>query len=650
VEQSTEIVFITDLNGTIEYVNPSFCNITGYTKEDALGKTPRILKSGVHDVKAYEALWATILAGNNLRGVVTNRKKNGDLYHQETTISPLRDGQGNITHFVSTGMDITERLQSEEESKNRFAELEVVNQISTALRAAQTLDEMLPLILDETLKILHASLGEIRLYDKIKGELVVSESFGYGEGIEDPFIQPLKPGEGIAGYVFSTGQPYVTDDYNTDLHLSETLRNLIPPGYGGVTVPIRAASNVIGTISLSVETPRGITESEIRLLTTISEIAGNAIQRTSLKQQTDRQLDQLTSLREIDQTIIASLDLKFVLHTILNQVILQLEVDAVDVLLFNPVSQTLNFTVGQGFQSHAIEYTRLRLGESHAGAAALERRIVHIPNLLEAGIPLFTPSLEDEMFISFYAVPLFVKGQIKGVMELFQRTSLDLDEEKLNFLNSLAGQAAIAIDNTSLFEDLQQSNTELSLAYDATIEGWSRALDLRDKETEGHTQRVTEMTIKLASTFGIKSDQLIHVRWGALLHDIGKMGIPDGILLKPGPLTEDEWKIMKKHPTYAFEMLSPIRYLHSAIDIPYCHHEKWDGSGYPRGLKGEQIPLSARIFAVVDVWDALSSDRPYRLAWPKEKIFTHIRSLSATHFDPEVLQTCMETGLLGNET
>jgi putative nucleotidyltransferase with HDIG domain len=177
------------------------------------------------------------------------------------------------------------------------------------------------------------------------------------------------------------------------------------------------------------------------------------------------------------------------------------------------------------------------------------------------------------------------------------------------------------------------------MAYDATIEGWSAALDLRDEETRGHSQRVTEMTVKLARSLGLGEEELAQVRWGALLHDIGKMGVPDGILLKPGPLTDEEWVLMKKHPTFAYEMLSPIHYLQSALDIPYCHHEKWDGTGYPRGLKGKQIPLVARIFAVVDVWDALISDRPYRKAWSEEKVREHIQAGAGTHFDPQVVKT-----------
>ena len=239
-------------------------------------------------------------------------------------------------------------------------------------------------------------------------------------------------------------------------------------------------------------------------------------------------------------------------------------------------------------------------------------------------------------------MPLLAKGQIKGVLEIFHRVPLEHDAEWLNFLRTLAGQAAIAIDNATLFDNVQRSNLELALAYDATIEGWSHALDLRDKETEGHTQRVTDMTVRLARTFDLSEAELVQVRWGALLHDIGKMGVPDEILLKPGPLTDEEWVIMKKHPVLAYEMLSPIQYLRSALDIPYHHHEKWDGTGYPLGLKGEQIPLAARIFAVVDVWDALCSDRPYRPAWPVEKVREHIRAGAGTHFDPQVLDAFLK--------
>ena len=247
--------------------------------------------------------------------------------------------------------------------------------------------------------------------------------------------------------------------------------------------------------------------------------------------------------------------------------------------------------------------------------------------------------------MSYMAVPLIAKGRITGVLELFKRQPHEPTEEWDGFLDTLAGQTAIAVENAEIYGDLEKANVELRFAYDQTLEGWVHALDIRDEETVGHSMRVTGMTMKLARMARISNDEFIHVRRGALLHDIGKLGIPDSVLLKPGTLTDEEWVVMRKHPVYAFEWLSPIGYLKPALDIPYCHHEKWDGTGYPRGLKGEVIPLSARLFAVVDVWDALRSDRPYRKAWPKEKVLEHIQLLSGTHFDPAAVEMFLKLDL-----
>jgi HD-GYP domain-containing protein (c-di-GMP phosphodiesterase class II) len=286
-----------------------------------------------------------------------------------------------------------------------------------------------------------------------------------------------------------------------------------------------------------------------------------------------------------------------------------------------------------------MQNARQRLGEGHAGRAALERTLMHVADLRQAGAHFRrTGLLVSEDFVSYFGVPLLAKGDVKGVLEVFHRSALEPDPEWQLFLEALAGQAAIALDNATLFERLQRSNTDLIVAYDATIEGWSRALDLRDKETEGHSQRVMEMTLQLGHAMEMSDTELVHVRRGALLHDMGKLGVPDHILLKPGRLTEAEWQIMRQHPVHAYEMLAPIAYLQPALDIPYSHHEKWDGTGYPRGLRGEQIPLAARLFAVVDVWDALSSDRPYRPAWLKERVLEHIQSLAGSHFDPRVVE------------
>lgn len=197
--------------------------------------------------------------------------------------------------------------------------------------------------------------------------------------------------------------------------------------------------------------------------------------------------------------------------------------------------------------------------------------------------------------------------------------------------------------NSGLAGKPQKLNGQIAEIYDAFLEGWILGLELRDFETRGHAHRVAELSLLLAQTMGVKEAELAYIRWGALLHDIGKIGIPDYILLKPGPLTKAEWDIMRQHPVYAYQMLSRTSCLGPAIEIPYLHHERWDGTGYPLGLQGEEIPLSARLFAIVDVWDALSSRRPYRdKPWPRKKIIRYMQDQAGKQFDPQVVESFLK--------
>lgn len=356
-----------------------------------------------------------------------------------------------------------------------------------------------------------------------------------------------------------------------------------------------------------------------------------------------QQLQRLKALRSIDVAILGTTDLRLTLRTVLDEAKLQLHVDIVQIQLFNQAEMLLETIAVTGNHTEEIQSFASKLDEGINGKAAMQRRTEYIDMIHEDESPdRFLSAIIKEDGRAVYSTPLIVKGNLIGVFNVILRRAFKAPKDWIDFFETLAGQTAMAIDSVKSFEELQRSNLDLALAYDTTIEGWSNALELRDQETEGHTLRVTKMTLKLAELAGMSNAELVHVRRGALLHDIGKMGIPDQILLKPDQLTDEEWEIMRKHPTYAYELLLPISYLHPALDIPYCHHEKWDGSGYPRGLKGEQIPLSARLFAVADVWDALRSDRPYRKAWEEDKVIEYVQSLSNTHFDPKAVEIFMQ--------
>jgi putative nucleotidyltransferase with HDIG domain len=317
----------------------------------------------------------------------------------------------------------------------------------------------------------------------------------------------------------------------------------------------------------------------------------------------------------------------------------RLGIDAAAVRLLNPQTQILEYVAGQGFRSTVTvgQQSDHCLEGACAECTVQQCRPLYIPDIRQSRNERLLSAFVNEGFFTYYRIPLILKDQIKGVLELFHRSRLTLDHGWRDFLDTLAGQASIAINNKELFNRLQEANAQITTAYDATIASLVRALELRDAETEGHSRRVTEMTLRLAQTLGVRDADLEDMRRGAILHDIGKIAVPDHILLKPGPLTAEEWHIMRQHPVTAYRMLAPIPFLQAALTIPYAHHEKWDGTGYPQGLQGEAIPLAARIFAVVDVWDALRFDRPYRKGWTEAQVCAYLQEQAGHHFDSQVV-------------
>lgn len=621
-------------SGKFERVNQKFCEILGYERAEIEGRLtfrdlthPDDLDQNRDEIES--------MMRSELKEFTAEKRflhKDGYSVWVLRTITAL-DNVVPPTHFVLVIEDISERKRAQEEVQQRIRELEAVSRISAALRAVESPEEMYPLLMDELLEIFQTESGAIAMFDINTNRLHFVATHGWYDAAREIEVDV---NSGIMGHVLNSGKSYISHEFSVDPLTTRDIRDVVPSGWGGIVSPLRTGQEIIGVLDVSVELPRVITGWETRLLETIAEIVGNTVQRLALFERTQRNMRRLGVLHSIDSTISSSLDIQFTLKMLIEHVVNELEIDAGCIHLLNPATLYMDYCAGLGFKSARVENLQIRPGNGLAGMALMERRNIHY-SLANANGRLSDPLIDLERFADGIAVPLISKGKTVGSLEVYHHALLNPDQEWSDYLEALAGQAALAIEDIRMYENLQQTNLELSRAYDATIEGWSRALDLRDRETEGHTQRVTETTLRLARAMGVQGSDLNHIRLGSLLHDIGKMGIPDSILLKPGPLTAEEWDIMRMHPKYAYELLSPITFLHPALDIPYCHHEKWDGSGYPRGLKGEQIPLAARIFSVIDVWDALRSDRPYREAWDEQRVREYIHSQAGSHLDPSVV-------------
>ena len=348
----------------------------------------------------------------------------------------------------------------------------------------------------------------------------------------------------------------------------------------------------------------------------------------------------LSLLLQVSRALAASLDLEDVLQTAIESAVRTLGLDTGAIYLLEGADLILGATtpplppeLPEAFrraplESHPHIGRCIRVREPVAlddwtpdAMTGAERAVCEARGLRSI---LFVP-----LTVAEEAVGAFIVGSV-GTVRTFAEKDVDL-------CRALSHEIGLALANARLYESLQRSHEELARAYDATIEGWSLALEMRDDETQGHALRVASLAVELGRAMGIPGDELVHLRRGALLHDIGKMVVPDAILRKPGPLTEEEWAVMRRHPEDGRDFLRKVAYLEPALDVPYAHHERWDGTGYPRGLRGEEIPLAARVFAVADAYDALTSDRPYRAAWPEEDVLEHLRRCAGKEFDPQVV-------------
>ncbi|GEM_PF-629760 len=545
-----------------------------------------------------------------------------------------------LGHFANTATLLLQYARLLTDLQRRLQEMETVHRLTLALRNTLETSTALEILLDETLAAVGSDAGTVLLYQPEHNRLEPAAGRGWMQTLD---LRP-EPAEGIIGEVFTHNRPAFSDDLSRSPLPDFRHAAPLPAGWGGACLPLHTSEQPLGVLLIGLPPGRRWTESQRYLLETLAELGSITLHRIGLLSETRQRLQQLQSLQVLAQAITGSLDLHLTLGILLEQAQAQFQADAADVLLVDEAMFTLSAVAAAGFLSPTAARRTLSLAASLPGQVALQGAPLVLSDL-QATLPLHENCrlfLQSERVRTYIGIPLIAKGQTRGVLELFYRSPTRLTTEQVDFLSHVGRYAAIALENAQMVESLQKSANELRAAYEATIEGWARALELRDEETEGHAQRVSTLTVALARRMGVADERLPHIRRGALLHDIGKMGIPDRILKKPGPLDDHEWEIMRQHPLWAYDMLKDIPYLQPALTIPLFHHERWDGSGYPSGLAGEAIPLEARIFAVVDVYDALTSHRPYRPAWSKEKTLAYLEAQKGRLFDPRVVDAFLD--------
>jgi PAS domain S-box-containing protein/putative nucleotidyltransferase with HDIG domain len=626
--------------GEYVYLSPACERISGYSAEEFKANPDLML-----DITASEYVEKVRFHYNReIRNesqvfrmdfpIITKTGEKRWLSHHCTAVF---DDQGNFMGRRGNNSDITERVQAKENLERYANQLQRLISVTTALSTSLEYEQVLDLILNQIEKVIPYFSASICLYEANKLRIVSDQGFspstiGLSFSIDNA----------LSKEILQTRAPVIINEVVADMRFENWGQSEKIKSWMGIPLIVRDVP--IGQINLYAIERDAFTVEQGSMLAPFALQAAQAIENSRLYHAAQSRLERLTELRRIDQRISSSFDLKFTIEYILTHLCSHLRVDAAVILLFDSHIQQLTYFHAQGFHTQALQFTSLKLGEGSAGKVAMNQVDVIIPDLSQQPTEFSkSPTFQQEGFVAYWGIPLISKGNLVGVMEVFHRSALDLENELLDYLHTLAGQTAIAIDNIELFTEIQTTNFRLRKAYDSTIEGWAYALELKDIETVGHSRRVETLTLKLAVELGFHGEMLQHIRRGSLLHDIGKMKVPDAILLKPGKLNDEEWNIMKKHPEYAYEWLSKIEYLQPALNIPHYHHEKWDGSGYPSGLAGTAIPLEARIFAIVDVWDALRSDRPYRKAWSQEQAIEYIKEQSGIHFDPKIVELFLKT-------
>lgn len=604
LEKAPIAIAILNTNCVVEFVNPAYEKVTGYSAHEVIGKNLTHSSFGSTLVEIFQGQIEKSKNGtsdppqnNEIVQTSLEKRKDGVLYFEERKIYAVSNADGNISHFVVIRRDVTEIEQARKE-------LEIQIRYSAAVRQAKTV---------EALAEMTVSFIENQAKDHA-GELHVGVSI-LGNGNT------------------ASGQNWYGENPESFKKISRSAKN---SRFFTYEKEIEVGDELFCLFYLSADIDSAYDLERLSRL--ISNEFETILSRLVIQRRATEQIRTLSFLKMISRTINSRMDFDEVMKPLLVQTKATLNGDAVALYLFEKNQNAFVAKVTEGFKTDLIRGAVVSFGQVYLGLAAQKQKIIITSNFDDLDPDSeFAKLIAQEGFLSQYCVPIVIGGKSFGVLELFQRKPFSPTPEWLNLLDAIALQMGLALDYNNLYGELQNTYLDLADSYEATLEGWSSAMDVRDHETEGHSKRVAELASALARKMGLSNDEVENIRRGALLHDIGKLGVPDSILLKNGPLTEDEWNVMKRHPQLAYRFLAKVPYLEKSLDIPRFHHERWDGNGYPSGLSGTRIPLAARLFSVVDVYDALTSERPYRHAWSKAKATQYLREQAGIQFDPEIV-------------
>ncbi|MFM8322686.1 MAG: GAF domain-containing protein [Chloroflexota bacterium] len=538
-----------------------------------------------------------------------------------------------VTQFAHQAAIAVQNVRLFEDAERRRQETSAIAEVGRDISASLQLDVVLERISAHARDLLHAMTSAVYLYDP--DTQVLRAIAAQGPDANEIKQDPLNLDTGLLGPMAARKRGEIINNTDQDVRAVIIRGTQETPHEHLMGAPLLARDRLTGLIAVwRVGARQAFQSADLEFLTSLAQQAAIAIENARLFEETHRRLTELEILQSIASALRIAQAPEETFPIVLQQLVKLLKVESSLIDLIDPASGEIVSTLALGVWA-PITGHRTPAGAGVSGRVIASGKPYITSRFIEDGFVAAHPELVGGLN-GVAVVPIIAQHQPIGT--LWVGRPVAISDEEINLLAALGEMLGNTIQRMRLHEKTVTQADEIAGAYDLTLEGWARALELRDKETEGHSRRVTELTLQLARRMKISEEDLSHIRRGVLLHDIGKMGVPDHILKKSGPLEEDERAVMQQHPRFAYDLLYPITYLRPALDVPYCHHEKWDGSGYPQGLSGEAIPLAARIFAVVDVYDALRHDRPYHNAWDEDLVRVHLRGESGRHFDPQVVE------------